>query len=440
MADESAKTRARSCSTPAAAIPTGSPPTPREAFALMLTFGLAEASAVARRARRSGWRACPSRRASPSGSSSSSAARPTCPARSCSSRSVSLRRRAARLRPRQVRLGADRRRHRRQLPRPRPHARALRADRPGIPREGDVRRPPAAGQARPVRRRGRHRRDDATSSTRSSATRSCNQGDTIALGTPIFTPYLEIPHLKEYGFKVVSLEQSEMTPQGRHAGSTRRRRSRSSTTRRSRRSSSSTRRNPASSRRPPGDDQADRRPRADQAAGPAHPDRRRLRHVRRRASARSTPRSRRTRSCVYSYSKHFGCTGWRLGVVGDPRGQHHRREDRQPARGRRGRSSNKRYSPLTLDAAGPEVHRPHGRREPRRRAEPHRRPLAAAAAPDGAVLALRPAGRGRHVQHAVPEHLPGPAQGAVQRPGARPARRPAAHRRTTPRSTSRRGR
>ena len=34
------------------------------------------------------------------------------------------------------------------------------------------------------------------------------RGDTIALGAPIFTPYLEIPHLKEYGFKVVSLEQS----------------------------------------------------------------------------------------------------------------------------------------------------------------------------------------------------------------------------------------
>jgi aspartate 4-decarboxylase len=30
-----------------------------------------------------------------------------------------------------------------------------------------------------------------------------HKGDTIALGTPIFTPYLEIPHLNDYEFKVV---------------------------------------------------------------------------------------------------------------------------------------------------------------------------------------------------------------------------------------------
>src|SRR5437773_9119590 len=44
-----------------------------------------------------------------------------------------------------------------------------------------------------------------------------HRGDTVALGVPIFSPYLEIPHLKEYGFKIVSIEQSEMTSQGRHA-------------------------------------------------------------------------------------------------------------------------------------------------------------------------------------------------------------------------------
>jgi aspartate 4-decarboxylase len=33
-----------------------------------------------------------------------------------------------------------------------------------------------------------------------------HQGDTIALGTPIFTPYLEIPHLNDYAFKVVNVE------------------------------------------------------------------------------------------------------------------------------------------------------------------------------------------------------------------------------------------
>jgi aspartate 4-decarboxylase len=37
------------------------------------------------------------------------------------------------------------------------------------------------------------------------ANRLLQKGDTIALGTPIFTPYLEIPHLNDYEFKVVQL-------------------------------------------------------------------------------------------------------------------------------------------------------------------------------------------------------------------------------------------
>jgi len=35
------------------------------------------------------------------------------------------------------------------------------------------------------------------------------KGDTIALGTPIFTPYLEIPHLNDYEFKVVNVEATQ---------------------------------------------------------------------------------------------------------------------------------------------------------------------------------------------------------------------------------------
>jgi len=31
-------------------------------------------------------------------------------------------------------------------------------------------------------------------------------GDTIALGTPIFTPYLELPHLEDYGLKFVTIQ------------------------------------------------------------------------------------------------------------------------------------------------------------------------------------------------------------------------------------------
>jgi aspartate 4-decarboxylase len=41
-----------------------------------------------------------------------------------------------------------------------------------------------------------------------------SQGDTIALMTPIFTPYLEIPHLPRYNFKVVEIKASELNEKG----------------------------------------------------------------------------------------------------------------------------------------------------------------------------------------------------------------------------------
>ena len=36
-----------------------------------------------------------------------------------------------------------------------------------------------------------------------------HKGDTIALGTPIFTPYIEIPHLNDYKFVTIDVEQDE---------------------------------------------------------------------------------------------------------------------------------------------------------------------------------------------------------------------------------------
>lgn len=39
--------------------------------------------------------------------------------------------------------------------------------------------------------------------------RLLNAGDTIALGTPIFTPYLEMPHLEDYDLKVVSIRSRQ---------------------------------------------------------------------------------------------------------------------------------------------------------------------------------------------------------------------------------------
>lgn len=42
------------------------------------------------------------------------------------------------------------------------------------------------------------------------------RGDKIALMTPIFTPYLEIPHLPRYEFEVVYIRASEVTADGTH--------------------------------------------------------------------------------------------------------------------------------------------------------------------------------------------------------------------------------
>ncbi|WP_028829824.1 aspartate 4-decarboxylase [Proteocatella sphenisci] len=43
-----------------------------------------------------------------------------------------------------------------------------------------------------------------------------SKGDKIALMTPIFTPYLEIPHLPRYNFEVVNICADEMDEEGRH--------------------------------------------------------------------------------------------------------------------------------------------------------------------------------------------------------------------------------
>ena len=42
------------------------------------------------------------------------------------------------------------------------------------------------------------------------------KGDKIAIMTPIFTPYLEIPHLPRYEFDVVYINADEKTPDGKH--------------------------------------------------------------------------------------------------------------------------------------------------------------------------------------------------------------------------------
>ena len=79
------------------------------------------------------------------------------------------------------------------------------------------------------------------------------------------------------------------------------------------------------------------------------------------------------------------------------RGQHLRRDDRQ-ALGRRSEGAGQALPAAHPRAAQAQVHRPHRGRQPRRRAEPHRRPVAAAAGHDEPVLAGRADGR----QEALP--------------------------------------
>lgn len=43
-----------------------------------------------------------------------------------------------------------------------------------------------------------------------------SKGDKIALMTPIFTPYLEVPHLPRYNFEVINISANEMDAHGNH--------------------------------------------------------------------------------------------------------------------------------------------------------------------------------------------------------------------------------
>jgi len=144
--------------------------------------------------------------------------------------------------------------------------------------------------------------------------RLLHRGDTIALGAPIFTPYIELPRLGDYAFRTVEINQSAVAADGRH-----------------------TWQYPDEEI----DKLADPKIKAFFLVNPSnpasyamHPDtQRRLVDLVRnrrpdliiltddvygtfaegfRSLAADLPRNT---ILVYSYSKHFGCTGWRLGVV-----------------------------------------------------------------------------------------------------------------------------
>ncbi len=144
--------------------------------------------------------------------------------------------------------------------------------------------------------------------------RILRKGDTIAVGTPIFTPYLELPHLNNFRLKTVEIAASETDASGRH-----------------------TWQYPESEIRK----LEDPRIKAFFLVNPANPPSVAVRQstidqilrivkTKRpdlmiltddvygtfvpgfRSLAAELPQNT---ILVYSYSKHFGCTGWRLGVV-----------------------------------------------------------------------------------------------------------------------------
>ena len=248
-----------------------------------------------------------------------------------------------------------------------------------------------------------------------------HRGDTIALAVPTFTPYIEIAHMDRFAFKVVHIDAAvECRKDGSHTWQY---------------SDAEI------------DKLADKRVKAFFLVNPSNPPstavsgksmRRLVKLVKTkrpdliiitddvygtfvpgfRSAMAELPQNT---ICVYSYSKHFGCTGWRLGVVAVHQNNiFDKMIAKLPAKVRA--KLNHRYSPITLDAGEGEVHRPHGGGQPDGGAEPHGRPVAAVADPDDAVLVLHAARQGGQLQKSLPAHLSPPVACAVRRAGPDPAR------------------
>jgi aspartate 4-decarboxylase len=142
-----------------------------------------------------------------------------------------------------------------------------------------------------------------------------HRGDTIALGVPTFTPYIEIPHFDRYQFKVVNIDASkELRPDGAHSWQY---------------SDAEI------------DQLADPRIKAFFLVNPSNPPSYAMRPSSMKRLVRLVKSKRpdliiitddvygtfvpgfrslmaelpQNTIGVYSYSKHFGCTGWRLGII-----------------------------------------------------------------------------------------------------------------------------
>ncbi|MEV6966664.1 bifunctional aspartate transaminase/aspartate 4-decarboxylase [Hamadaea sp. NPDC051192] len=174
-----------------------------------------------------------------------------------------------------------------------------------------------------------------------------NKGDTIAIMTPIFTPYLEIPHLERYQFNVVELKASRFDSEGFHTWQY----------------------DPSEL-----DKLADPKVKALFLVNPSNPPSVALSPESRAHIKRITETSNpgltvitddvygtfvdgfeslmstvpKNTIGVYSFSKYFGCTGWRLGVIAVNRDNiFEGKLAKLPAK--RKAQLNERYSSITLE-------------------------------------------------------------------------------------------
>ena len=177
-----------------------------------------------------------------------------------------------------------------------------------------------------------------------------HRGDTIALAVPTFTPYIEIAHMERFAFKVINVDASEeLRKDGTHTWQY------------------------ADSEI---DKLKDKRVKAFFLVNPSNPPSVAMRASSMRRLVKLVKSHRKDliiitddvygtfvpgfRSAmaelpqntigVYSYSKHFGCTGWRLGVIAVHQNNiYDRMLAKLPARTRA--ALNHRYSPITLEPA-----------------------------------------------------------------------------------------
>ena len=177
-----------------------------------------------------------------------------------------------------------------------------------------------------------------------------HRGDTIALGVPVFTPYIEIAHMDRFAFKVVNVDAGvERHENGGHTWQY------------------------ADAEI---DKIADKRVKAFFLVNPSNPPSFAMRASSMKRLVNVVKGKRRDliiitddvygtfvpgfRSCmaelpqntigVYSYSKHFGCTGWRLGVVAVHQNNiFDAMIAKLPVKTRA--ALNRRYSPITLEPA-----------------------------------------------------------------------------------------